>query len=556
MKKTKKKILLFKVPDCEFPSNNKPVEDLRSSFSYVIPTISSALAYLGSFLQKYADDDYEIKLIDISVDSLLESKNRQIIPESLIERMQTEIKNAEYDVIGLSAMFLTNYKWTILAAEYSRKYHPQARIILGGGYSTILSEESLKNTKADYIVIGEGEDTLLFLLNKIFGIRNEIFNKLFPHISGYAYFEDGNYRVIPKSTYIDNLDLLPWPAWDLLQGEAYFRDFRFPIITTRGCPYLCNFCSVVEYDGRKLRCRSTDDILAEIDYFYKKYKIKNLIFYDDDVNINTKLFNSILKGLIDKHYDMKFEALYYAINPMKKETVELMFELGMRSVYLPVETGSPRMQKEIRKNINLAKAEEVFGWFKEKGFRIGTSFMLGFPQETIEDIRMTIDFARKIRAHETSFWIVKPWPGTNLYEYAIETNQLTESYDSKVGGYRGMGHFTEVQWNYEEVKTLMYDTNIEINFLQNLYFEDPKHYEDLYKYWHKMEPELPDHAILFICLGYLSKQMGLVERMKTYYSKATSLYEKENVVKIYSKYLDCDYKPILDYKEFLYNKIG
>jgi radical SAM superfamily enzyme YgiQ (UPF0313 family) len=243
-----------------------------------------------------------------------------------------------------------------------------------------------------------------------------------------------------------------------------------------------------------------------------------------------------------------------AINAMKKETIELMAKLGMTAICMPLETGTPRMQKEIRKHINLDKAIEVFNWLKEYDFHIETNFMVGFPQETMEEIILTIEYSKKIRAHQTSFWIVAPWPGTELFDYVSDHNHLSKEFDINNLGYRGTDHFVNVQFDYDEVKTIIYDTNIELNFLRHLWFEDPKHYKDLYAYWHKIEPNLTEHAILYICLGYLRKKMKLFEERNYYYLKAQRLFKEEDVIITYGKYLDWEEKPILDYKEFLDNE--
>ena len=550
----KKKVLLFKVPDCDFPSKEKSAKDLKSSFNYTVPVISSALAFLGAFLRKFAADDYDIKLIDVAIQTLLKSKTDEIDPSSLIECIETEIKNTDYDAIGLSTAYVSNQQWTQLVADLSRKYHLEKPIILGGGYPSILPRESLRQTRADYAVIGEGEDTFLFLLNKIFDIRNEYFEKLFPQISGYANWEGEDIHIIPKTTFIQDLDNLPFPAWDLLDGKTYFKkmiDHPLKIVTSRGCCYKCTFCSAYESWGNKVRFRSAGNVLSEIDYMYKGFDFKKIWFVDDNMTLNKKRIDAILRGLIKKNYNISWRAAYFALQTLKKDTVELMAKAGMSGVGLPVESGSPRIQKEIRKNLNLKKVEEVFNWFREYDFCIDTNFMIGFPSETIEDIQMSLEFAKKLKAHKTAFWIVTPWPGTKLYDDAIKNNQLSKNYDINNLRYRGKGYFTNVPWNYNEIKQLIYDTNISINFLNNLDLNSPKHYDRLYEYWHRLEKSLPEHAILFMCLGYLSKKMKRLKDMERYYRITQHLYEKEDVTETYGKYLYWKNKPVLDYMEFI-----
>ena len=295
--KNKKRVLIFKIPNVEFPEEKKTKEDLRCSHGYSRPLISTALGMLGAFLLEYAGDYFDVELVDISVDYALDSKEGTVEPRALRERMELFFQKAEYDVIGLSTMFLQNDEWTHLAAELSKEYHPSSPIILGGGYATVKPEVALTNTNAAYAVIGEGEDTFLYILNKIFGIHNPRFDLLFPSQTGYAFLENNKVIINPKTTFIDNLDLIPWPAWDLLNGEKYFSRVEsdasysyYPLAITRGCPYKCIYCSVSSITGRKMRSRSSEKVLEEIHFFYNKYNFKRLIFTDDDVNVNRNLF--------------------------------------------------------------------------------------------------------------------------------------------------------------------------------------------------------------------------------------------------------------------------
>lgn len=553
----KKKILLFKIPNVGFPKEKETKEDLRVSHGYSRPLISTALGMLGAFLREYAGDYFDVELVDISIDQALDSKEGTVEPRALRERMELFFRNAEYDVIGLSTMLLHNVEWTHLAAKLSKEYHPSAPIILGGGYATIKTEAALINTNADYAVIGEGEDTLLYILNKMFGIHNQRFDLLFPRQTGYAFWENNKVIINPKTTFIDNLDLLPWPAWDLLNGERYFSKVNndasytyYPVAITRGCPYKCIFCSVALITGRKTRSRSPEKVLEEIHYFYSKYNFKRLIFTDDDVNINRKVFHSVLRGLIERNYGIGLEAFYVAINPLTKETIQLMAEAGMKNICMPIETGSPRMQKVIKKYIDLNKAEQAFQWAKEYGFHTETPFIFGFPQETEEDRQMSIDFSRKIHAHSTIYLTAVPWEGTELYDYAAANNYLPKELSNQRGS-RDMGHLVNVDFDYEELRQLTYDENIRMNFLTKIWLNEAEHYNDLLKLWKSFEIDLPDHAILYLCIGFLYKKMGQTEEMERYYKRAYELFKKDDVNKTYGKYLQWQEEPILDYLSFI-----
>jgi radical SAM superfamily enzyme YgiQ (UPF0313 family) len=557
-KKMKKRILLVKAPTGEFIGNNDQDgnEDLRASYSYTKPLISTALALLYSFVAHYGGDYYDIIVKDFEIDELLDSEDEYACPKKIKNRIDIFFDTEKYDALALSVMFSVNREWADYISHLSKKKNPKATVIMGGGYSTTYPEKSLIKSKCDYAVIGEGEDTLLYLLNKIFGNQIKEFNAIFRDISGYVYRDiTGDIVTIPKTTFIDNIDLIPMPNWDVLRGEEYFAKnkdssiashYYFPVLTTRGCPYLCTFCSVYQSDGRKMRCRSIEKIIEEVDYYYKKYRFKNLYFTDDDANVNKKLFNNLLRELIKRKYDIQYEVYYVAINALTEETVRLMSELGMKKILLPIETGSPRMQKEIKKNIPIDRAKRAVGWAKKYGFNVSVNFIVGFPQETMKDINLTLDLAREIKAHQTAIWIATPWEGTDMYEYAKANNHLPRDGDNEmIRGYRDTNHFINVDFDYEELKRLTYDINIEINFIKHSMLNDPKRYKELYQYWDFLRLGLNKHPILFICLGYLQHLMGNFHGMKKDYMHAKELLSDKQVSIVYNKYLDIFSKELM-----------
>ena len=192
----------------------------------------------------------------------------------------------------------------------------------------------------------------------------------------------------------------------------------------------------------------------------------------------------------------------------------------------------------------------MFQWAKEYGFNTETNFIVGFPQETIDDVRMTIDCARKVHAHQTNFFTATPWEGTELYDYAAANNHLPVYGLGSQRGYRDMGHFVNVDFDYKELKQLTYDENIRLNFLTHLWLDEPEHYSDLLNLWKSFEVDLPEHAILSLCLGFLSAKMGNTKEMERYYTLTTGLFQKDEVTDTYGKYLQWGEEPILDYISF------
>ena len=566
MSDNKVKVLLIKAPSCDFPDSDFQVNGLKAAYSYSKPVISTALALLSSFVKEYGEDHYEVTCIDPSVEELLEDGKDKIDVSTVHDKVSQIIAEYDYDVLAVSVMFSANAAWAQYICALSRDLNPDKKIIIGGGYSTIYPEQSLMDTKCDYVVIGEGEDTFLFLLNNIFNIQCNRFDALFSNISGYAYVDQelNQINVIPKTTFIENLDLIPAPDWDMCYGPEYFsRDaasidtthYYYPILTTRGCPYLCTFCSVAKGDGRAIRSRSLKSILDEIQTNYNKYKFRNITFTDDDANVNKALFNELLAELILLDLPVQYEVFYVAINALTEKTIDLMSRLGMKKILLPIESGSPRIQKLIKKNIKIDKALRSVKWAMDRGMNVSVNFMIGFPQETMEDIQMTLNLARKVQAHQTSIWVVTPWQGTELYDYARDNGYLSGDIKKEmVRGYRDVDHFINVDFDYGEIKTLSYDLNIEVNFLNHSFFGEKSRYDELYLYWHNLEWGLNRHPVLFVCLGYLSCLMSDHEKEVYYYEHAKKLFGDQDIYVEFGKYLDWEFDSMNHFKKYYFDE--
>lgn len=556
LNKVKRKVFLIKAPQCEYNLDQKE-KDLSVIRTFQ-PSLPLSLAYLGAFLREYASEDFHVTLKDINTEFLTESDGNidYVNMSRLMSRnMESAIKSTDYDVIGISSVFVNNLKWVQQAVQWAKEYHSDKPVILGGGYPTVFPEKSLEFTGADYAVIGEGEDTVLALLNRIFKIKNSRFGKLFPHISGYVYREQGEIYVVPKTNAIKDLNLIPFPAWDMLNVEQYLnkQDQRMLFcFTSRGCPFRCTYCGTYLVWGKGIRFRSAENVLAEIDWLHHEYGVKNIHFVDDNMTANKERIKTILRGLIERDYDLTWQASNFAIKSLSKEIIELMIESKMTSASLAIESGSPSIQKLVNKNLDLKKAEEVYRWFEQYNIPVHLNFMIGFPMETMDDIQATLDLANKLRSHETQINIVTPWPGTELYKYSLEHNKLDKEIALEDLDHRKAAGFVNVPFDYKMLNRFSYDTNISLNFVNNRDLHDPKNFQRLLQKWKVLESALPKHAILFICIGYLYRTMGKLKEGDTYYRRAADLFNEDDVSRAYGRYLKwSDNSVIKDFSDYV-----
>ncbi len=331
------------------------------------------------------------------------------------------------EVIGLSGLTAESDS-LYRAARYARQGAPKAVILAGGPHASSYTRETVARPEIDGVVIGEGERTLQEILDRIAA------DSPWDDVAGTAVKNgDGNCRLNPSRPFIENLDELPLPAWDLTNIDAYARRRGMalvgrrrylPITLSRGCPYRCTYCH--QMHGKQFRANSAEYVLKLVDTAAEQCGIHHFDVIDDIFNFDPRRLQAICEGFIARP-DIRF-TLPNGIRAdrLDAEQVRLMSRAGLEYVAIAVETASPRLQKMIRKNLRLDKVRVVIEQFARQRVMTSGFFMVGFPTETEEDMRMTIDFALKSSLHNALFFVVSPYEGTELYEQ-VRRQQAEES---------------------------------------------------------------------------------------------------------------------------------
>jgi len=329
-------------------------------------------------------------------------------------------------VVGLSLQTPTAPKGYRAILELKREL-PDVPVIVGGTHPTYMYEEALNNG-ADVVVRGEGEYTTLELINTIEskGFNHDELKK----VDGIAFRgRDGRVVVTKLRPFIHNLDELPLPARHLLPMDKYTL-FNKPIriahvMASRGCPYGCIYCITSYYWGRKMRFRSAENVVREIEHLVEKYNARQVVFSDDELVVNRKFMYDMIKGLKERGLDVTF-ACGARVDHVDREYLKFLYDSGCVALYFGVESASQATLDKIGKKITLDQALKVFQWVKElKGFATG-SFILGFPWETVDDMKKTVEFAIKLDPAYAQFTALTPYPGTPLFEYALRNNLIVD----------------------------------------------------------------------------------------------------------------------------------
>lgn len=303
---------------------------------------------------------------------------------------------------------------------------PDVPVVVGGPHPSFMYQEALDNG-ADIVVIGEGELTLLELVNTLekHGMDKEELKK----VKGLAFREDGRVRLTPPRPIILNLDTLPWPARHLLPMDKYTL-FNKPIriahvMASRGCPYGCMYCTTSYFWGRKVRFRSARNVAGEIEYLYDKYKVKYVVFADDELLINRRFVREYIKEMKERGLDLPF-ACGARVDHLNKEIMKYLVDNNCVTIYVGVESASQETIDKIGKRITIDQVKRVFEWKREVGAYMVGSFILGFPWETLEDMENTIRFAVKLDPDYAQFTALTPYPGTPMFEYAKRHNLIED----------------------------------------------------------------------------------------------------------------------------------
>jgi radical SAM superfamily enzyme YgiQ (UPF0313 family) len=329
----------------------------------------------------------------------------------------------EADVVGLGCITPSSQGMPIVARAI-RAASPDTKIIIGGPHVSAFGPVVMEDIPADAAFIGEGEISLAMYLDALLGNGNldAIPGLAWRNASGEITVNPGNVPIV------EDLDSLPMPAYDLIDLPKYWhvqsiapipRRRYVSMVTSRGCPYGCMWCHNIF--GRGFRAHSPERVVDEIRLYTERYHINDIEFLDDCFNLKRNRVTEVADLLRKK--DIRIRIAFpngVRADLLDEETMDALAESGMYFCSFALESASPRIQKLTRKNLNLEKFLHAVELAAAKRIFTNGFMMLGFPEETEEEMRATIHMATESRLHTASFYTVTPFPGTPLYDYALE----------------------------------------------------------------------------------------------------------------------------------------
>ncbi|MEX2682986.1 MAG: radical SAM protein [Candidatus Sigynarchaeota archaeon] len=372
------------------------------NYRHIIKEIISpplGIAYLAAVLIRRGHD---VRVFDAAVKNLG------------IEQLKNMVHDFDPAIIG----FTTNVATATMAcytAKVFKKAMPQANIVFGGPWATIEADTIIKRRLADIVVLGEGEETIVQLAS---AIEN---GGEFESVDGIAFPNKAGDIIKTKNRpFIQDLDSLPFPAWNLLPNSKHYhynnRYYPFyPILTSRGCPFDCIYCTKVVH-GYKMRYRSVENVIAEIRFLKERYKIKELIIADDNFTQDPERAEQIFDRIYEEKLDIKILFSNGIRSDIYSERlVAKMKRAGVYRVFLGIESGNQLMVNKIKKGLRLDVVRGFVELLRKYNIEQGGYFMLGLPDDTPATMMDTIRFALQLRI-KPHFHKTIAIPGTKLYE--------------------------------------------------------------------------------------------------------------------------------------------
>ena len=301
-------------------------------------------------------------------------------------------------------------------ARWLKQAHPGIVVVMGGAHPSAAPEDCLSDGAADYVVVGEGEIALAQLLDALDSGRDPV------SIPGIWAVRNGTVvRNVPAPT--PDIEALPTPAYDLLDLEKYFRldtPWHFPkssrvvqMITSRGCPYRCSYCHSIH--GKKYRGLDPDKVLGQIEWLARSHGVEEFLIVDDIFNFELERAKRICRGIVDRRLKVHLQFPNgLRGDRLDEELMALMAKAGTHFISIAIETASERYQKLIRKNLKVEKALEAAGWARRYGIEVCGFFMIGFPNETLEEAQRTIRLALQAPFDTILISVATPFKGTEL----------------------------------------------------------------------------------------------------------------------------------------------
>lgn len=365
------------------------------------------IAYMAGVLQ---ENHIDVEILDASAEDMD------------FKDVEKELLKRKPDLVALTALTPTIGR-ALETAQVVKETLPDSIVVMGGYHPTFNFIETLEDENVDIVIRGEGE---YIMLNLVQALENQ---SSLHDVKGIV-FEDKNSKEIvvnPEAPLIQDLDELPFPALNLLPIKKYrlldMDTHMTTMITTRGCPMQCSFCSSAAMHGKKIRERSVENIVDEIEYLKTNYDIDTIAFMDDTFTLKKRKVMAICDEILKRNIEIMWGCTS-RVDTLDEKLLKKMKEAGCITIFIGVESADQQQLDNMCKNTTIAKIENAFKIAHKLKIRTIASVALGMPGDTKEIMNKTVKFVHKLKPNYAIYSLATPYPGTRFYKEAFEKNLI------------------------------------------------------------------------------------------------------------------------------------
>jgi len=433
------------------------------------------ILYLSSYLKKYGNPGH-IGLLDyvFHINSIKENKNI----DDFVRGCAEQYTNFVPDILAFSVIFSSSHLFFEHTLKRLKEKWPDTTCVIGGTHATNCTQYLLENKNIDYVVRGEGENAFCSFVDQHTNADSIVVKGIYDK---YNIQKDS---MLELAEHVSELDQIPFPDWSILNMEYYInakvnrkRDLgdagkkkSASIMTTRGCPFMCTFCSSHTVHGRKMRFRSVENVVSEVSLLNERYGVNLFIPEDDLFTVKKKRVVTILNGLKNLSipgFEIQFPNAL-SINTLDEELLDILIDTGMGYAQLAIESGSKYTQKNIiKKNCDIDKAKHLVKYLRKQGIVVRCFFILGFPGEDKILMEETIKYAKELEADWCSFQIANPLIGSEMYNQFVGRGEISEEPEFWTKTIYENRAFDTKEFSAKELLGIAYYANLDVNFVNN-----------------------------------------------------------------------------------------
>ncbi|MDP2923378.1 MAG: radical SAM protein [Candidatus Omnitrophota bacterium] len=531
------KILFIVPPHINFnqfisPSyNERIVHKKYGHFGSVLTDMPLGVLSLSAYVRKHTT--VETRLVDFNI---VLNKLEGFEFRSFADFFRDFLSNPSWlnyapSIIGISALFTTSYQNVLDIAQCCRDIFPTAIIVAGGGVPTNMYKEIFRDSACfDALCYGEGEKPLLGLLKADDKLRyleaNSSWITRRKVDSGQSFRYD----------FVENLDEIPFYDYDICETDEYGsnpaltayasieeKKQNFHVMTSRGCPLHCCFCSSHTVHGRRMRYHSINRVKEDFKHLRDQCGAKTLVFQDDHFMSNKQRVLEI----IDIVKELQITAVFQnglALYALDRKMLEALKSAGVNQLLLPVESGSNRVLKEImHKHLDLSIVKRVVEDCRELGIYVNVNILIGLPGETKQDIEHTRSFLKTINANWFSIFCANPLVGSEMFEICLKKNYLKGSY---IGSDYKKAIVETEEFSVEYIQEMAYVLNLELNFVENSDFRLGD-YKMALKGFENAIRAKNDHVIAYYYAAKCYEKLGNLKKAQQYMNTAKMIAKEK-----------------------------